>query len=83
MSSMKIYLYSTLGCHLCEQAKVILWPLLLKYQLRLVELDISASDEMIDKYGMRIPVLGVGATELNWPFTPEQVDSVFAELADQ
>ena len=80
---MKIYLYSTLGCHLCEQAKVILWPLLLKYQFRLAEIDISTSDEMIEHYGTRIPVLSVGeiSAELNWPFTPAQVDSYFAELA--
>lgn len=79
---MKIYLYSTLGCHLCEQAKVILWPLLLKYQFRLVEIDISTSDEVVEKYGTRIPVLGAGdkLTELNWPFTSDQVDSFFAEL---
>lgn len=79
---MKIYLYSTLGCHLCEQAKVVLWPLLLKYQFRLAEIDISTSDEMIEKYGTRIPVLGAGDkfTELNWPFTSDQVDSFFAEL---
>jgi hypothetical protein len=78
----KIYLYSTLGCHLCEQAKVILWPLLLKYQFRLVDIDISISDEMIENYGTRIPVLNAGddSAELNWPFTPEQVDSYFAEL---
>jgi hypothetical protein len=78
----KIYLYSTLGCHLCEQAKVILWPLLLKYQFRLAEIDISTSDEMVEKYGARIPVLGAGdkLTELNWPFTSDQVDSFFAEL---
>ena len=80
---MKIYLYSTLGCHLCEQAKVTLWPLLLKYQFRLAEVDISNSDEMIETYGTRIPVLGASdnLTELNWPFTPEQVDRFFAELA--
>lgn len=82
MHSVKVYLYSTLGCHLCEQAKVVLWPLLLKYQFRLLEIDISNSDDMIEKYGTRIPVLGVGDNfkELNWPFTPEQVDSFFAEL---
>ena len=79
---MKIYLYSTLGCHLCEQAKVILWPLLLKYQFQLLEVDISSSDDMIEKYGTRIPVLGAcdNFAELNWPFTPEQADSFFAGL---
>ena len=82
---MKIYLYSTIGCHLCEQAKVILWPLLSKYQLRLAEVDISTSDEMIDAYGTRIPVLGVNesSAELNWPFTEEQADRFFAEFSNQ
>ena len=82
---MKIYLYSTIGCHLCEQAKVILWPLLLKYQFRLLEVDISSSDDMIEKYGTRIPVLGAGENfaELNWPFTAEQVDVFFAEFTAQ
>lgn len=81
---MKIYLYATLGCHLCEQAKVILWPLLLKYQFRLVEVDISNSDEMIEAYGTRIPVLGVNEhlAQLSWPFTSEEVEHFFAELID-
>ncbi len=81
---MKIYLYSTLGCHLCEQAKVILWPLLLKYQFQLLEVDISNSDDLIEKYGTYIPVLGAGESlaELNWPFTAAQVDSFFAELTE-
>ena len=79
---MQIYLYSTLGCHLCEQAKAILWPLLLKYQFQLLEVDISISDDKIEQYGTRIPVLGAGENfaELNWPFTPEQVDSFFEGL---
>ena len=85
---MKVYLYSTVGCHLCEQAKVILWPLLLQYQFRLVEVDIAESDEMIEQYGTRIPVLNANklegdtnSNELNWPFTAEDVDRLFARLA--
>lgn len=80
---MKIYLYSTVGCHLCEQAKVILWPLLLQYQFRLVEVDIAESDELIEQYGTRIPVLNLNShsSELNWPFTPQDVDKLFTELA--
>jgi hypothetical protein len=78
----KIYLYSTLGCHLCEQAKVILWPLLLKYKFNLVEIDIATSDSMIETYGVRIPVLGASehVAELNWPFTSEDVEDFFAKL---
>jgi glutaredoxin len=79
----KVYLYSTVGCHLCEQAKVILWPLLLQYQFRLVEVDIAESDELIEQYGTRIPVLHVNdpATELNWPFSAQEVDKLFTALA--
>lgn len=77
-----VYLYSTLGCHLCEQAKVILWPLLGQYQFKLVEVDIAESDKLIESYGVRIPVVGApdSAEELNWPFTAEDVDKFFAKL---
>ena len=80
---MKVNLYSTVGCHLCEQAKVILWPLLLQYQFRLNEIDIATDDALIEQYGTRIPALGVAnhTTELNWPFNAQQVDEFFAELA--
>jgi glutaredoxin len=79
----KVYLYSTVGCHLCEQAKVILWPVLLQYQFRLVEVDIADSDELIEQYGTRIPVLHINnnSRELNWPFTAQDVDILFAELS--
>lgn len=80
---MKVYLYSTLGCHLCEQAKIVLWPLLLQYQFRLHEIDIATDDALIEQYGTRIPVLGAAnhSAELNWPFGAQEVDSFFAELA--
>ena len=79
---MKIYFYSTSGCHLCEQAKIILWPVLLKYQFRLAEIDVAESDDLIEKYGTRIPVVSVAnhVGELSWPFTSEQLDRFFAEL---
>ena len=77
---MKIYLYSTLGCHLCEKAKSILRPLLSQYQYELVEVDIATSDELIERYGVLIPVLQntVNAQELNWPFDSDDVEKFFA-----
>lgn len=81
---MKVYLYSTQGCHLCEQAKTVLWPLLMQYSARLKEIDIAVSDEIIENYGTRIPVLGASELEreLNWPFTAEEIDVFLTELAD-
>lgn len=79
---MIVYLYSTLGCHLCEQAKVIVWPLLSQYQFQLQEVDISVDDDLIEDYGIRIPVLGVAnySKELNWPFSAQQVDEFFGGI---
>ncbi len=82
MSAATVYLYSTLGCHLCEQAKAVLWPVLSHYQLRLQEIDIAEDDALIERYGVRIPVLGVAnqSAELNWPFDSQQVDAFLVEV---
>ena len=80
-----IILYTTAGCHLCELAKEVLWPLLNEFQLRLIQIDIADSDLLIERYGMRIPVLATAidaeansaakfnercnSEELGWPFT--------------
>lgn len=66
----ELLLYTTSGCHLCEQATELLRPLLRRYKLSLREVEISASDQLMDQYGIRIPVLGVehSQVELAWPF---------------
>lgn len=68
---------------MCEKAKIILWPVLLKYQYSLVEIDIAASDELIELYGTRIPVLGTldKSSELNWPFSADDVEKLLSMLA--
>lgn len=78
---MKVYLYSTIGCHLCEQAKTLLWPLLVQYQCRLLEKDIAEDDALIERYGTRIPVLVASdfSDELNWPFSEADVDKFLAK----
>jgi len=70
-----IYLYSTPGCHLCEMAREIVSPLLNNYSLYLEEIDIAESDELIERYGVRIPVLKSPRhiDELGWPFDSQQV----------
>lgn len=66
-----LYLYTTLGCHLCEQCKVILWPALERANLQLQEVEIADDDLLVERYGVRIPVVQLqGASEdLGWPFT--------------
>ena len=78
---MEVYLYSTLGCHLCEQAKTLLWPQLARYQCRLLEKDIADDDALIERYGTRIPVLVVSdlSDELGWPFSEVDVGNFLAK----
>ena len=67
---MKVSLFTTLGCHLCEDAVSILLELVDELNIELVEVEIADSDELVEKYGIRIPViLKEGASEdLGWPF---------------
>ena len=69
-----LYLYTTAGCHLCEQAEALVAPCLVRYGLVLEPIEIADSEDLMRRYGVRIPVLRLaGETrELGWPFTAEQ-----------
>ncbi len=77
-----IYLYSTLGCHLCELAKEIVIPLLDPDSIQLEEIEISESDELVERYGVRIPVLKSPnhPDELGWPFDSVQAAEFLARI---
>jgi glutaredoxin len=68
-----LILFSTLGCHLCEQALELVTPIITDcYQID--EVDISESEALMEKYGIRIPVItrqDTGA-EIGWPFDRQQ-----------
>ena len=71
-----IILYTTLGCHLCEEAKALISPLLVNTSWQLQEVDIAEDDDLLANYGIRIPVLSIPAAgELNWPFTAQDIIS--------
>jgi hypothetical protein len=65
-----LVLYSTLGCHLCEQARALSEPILTEIGFELRETDIADDDALMEAYGLRIPVLrdSLSDTELGWPF---------------
>ena len=72
-------LYSTVGCHLCEQALELVQPMVAeRYRVKII--DIAETDELIACYGVRIPVIARDdGLEIGWPF-----DSVaFNEFLDQ
>lgn len=80
-----VFLYSTLGCHLCEKAKTLLWPVLAYHGFKLLEKDIADDDGLIEAYGIRIPVLVAEdlSCELNWPFDEQQASDFLVGLKAQ
>jgi glutaredoxin len=74
---MDIKLYGTACCHLCDEAQAILHEMGIAADY----IDIADDDELLEKYGIRIPVLkrvDTGA-ELGWPFDAEAI-SMFLGL---
>ena len=73
---MKIRLYTTLGCHLCEEALLMLLQLQERgILLRVEEIEIADSDLMINRFGIRVPVIvREDDTELDWPFSIYEVE---------
>lgn len=65
-----LVLYTTLGCSLCEKAKLEIWPLLQQFQLRLREVDIADDDQLLERFATRIPLVGLGDPDdvCAWPF---------------
>ncbi|MDR5897882.1 glutaredoxin family protein [Halomonas vilamensis] len=51
-----LWLYTTLGCHLCEQLEAMVHTLA-NDEVALRHIEISDDDELIARYGVRIPVL--------------------------
>jgi len=80
-----VFLYSTAGCHLCDKAKTLLWPVLAHHGFRLLEKDIADDDALIEAYGIRIPVLVAQdlSRELGWPFDEQQASDFLAGLKAQ
>lgn len=68
---MNIRFYTTLGCHLCEEALSMIHLLQEQNEfLSLKEIEIANSNELIRLYGIRVPVIArEDDEEINWPFT--------------
>jgi hypothetical protein len=74
---MDIKLYGTEFCHLCDEAKAILCDTGIEAD----DIDIAENNELLEKYGTRIPVLQRmdSGAELGWPFDA-MVISEFLEM---
>jgi len=74
---MIIQFYTTLGCHLCEQAAQLLGELQQTSHPGLVveSVDIALDQVLFDQYGIRIPVVKREelTQDLGWPFTRSEL----------
>ncbi len=73
---MKLNLYGTEFCHLCEQAQAVL----LAIGVSAEHIDITEDDGLLERYGTRIPVLWRedSGAELGWPFDAPAVQRFIA-----
>ncbi len=70
-----LVLYTSLGCHLCEEAKILLNRVGIIQEQGYQETDISDSDELTSLYGIRVPVIKNqrNGDELSWPFNEQEL----------
>jgi len=68
-------LYGTPACHLCDLALAMINEVGLDAgEVQIDSVDISESESLFERYGVRIPVLRhPDLRELDWPFTPVQL----------
>lgn len=64
--SATLLLFTTEHCHLCEQALGVLQDAAPGYNVH--HRDIVDDDDLMSRYGTRIPVVRYREQELDWPF---------------
>jgi hypothetical protein len=70
------HLYSSEGCHLCEQALELIGNIIPDHQIKVVDIiDNEFEENLVELYGVHIPVLErlSDNTKLFWPFEQSQV----------
>jgi hypothetical protein len=76
---MKLILYGTSACHLCEVAEQYIQHVLaLNPQTNHIEIqkvDIALNDDLVSNYGLIIPVLKRpdNQSQLQWPFSEVEI----------
>ena len=76
---MRLFLYHTLGCHLCELAEAAVQQVLDAAPsgevIRLEKVDIAFDEQLLARYGETIPIIKLehALDTLGWPFAPATV----------
>jgi hypothetical protein len=76
-----VKLYTTLGCHLCDEAMVLIRQLqTVEIEFEVLEIEIADSEDLMSTYGIRIPVVTSNQREgdIGWPFSIEELRNFLA-----
>lgn len=76
----QVVLYGRPGCHLCEDARVLLERVRAELPFELIERDIERDQELLRRFLERIPVVTLNGEELFELFVDEQ--ALRAHLVD-
>jgi glutaredoxin len=63
-SPLEVTLYTRRGCHLCEEAKQQMAPLLAEFGATLRELDVDSDPALAARYTNDVPVVFLGARKV-------------------
>lgn len=75
-----VKLYMRQRCHLCEEAKALLEELQQKWQFDIFEVDIDQDDDLIERYGITIPVIELNGEEIQAGVINKSfIDKAFSE----
>ena len=78
----RLIFYTTVGCHLCEHAELVLQEFAAQVgapEFDLEEVDVATDEQLVELYGIRIPVVknSVNEREVGWPFGVEEIARLF------
>lgn len=72
-----VELYTTAGCHLCDLA----YEILMRSDLLITQLEIGDNDELVERYGILIPVVKFADnSEFSWPFDLQDIATKASQL---
>ncbi|MEN8260704.1 MAG: cation:dicarboxylase symporter family transporter, partial [Pseudomonadota bacterium] len=84
LTRLKLTLFGTDGCHLCEQAGGLAVAVQVRMPgiFEIYGVDIAGNERLTQDYGVRIPVIRDAATgaELDWPFDEATLESFLKAL---
>ena len=63
-AEIEVTLYTRKGCHLCEEAKAQIAPLLREFGARLREVDIDSDEQLRALYDLDVPVIFLGTRKV-------------------